>query len=379
MKLVVIIPYFFPRIGGLENYALKISQGLLEKNDWTVTVITSNPHGKADIKEKIGKIEVIRLGTNFKASNTPVGLDWYSKIIKILREIQPDLVNAHTPVPFISDLGIKAAKSLGIPTVLTYQNDIFKDNIIFQGVSWLYYFLMGNVTLKLSDKIIITSTHYGKISEKLRPFPKKLEVIPPGVDVQPFAFRKNNKDTSYVLFVGQLDETHRHKGLDVLLEAFSLLQKKHPELKLFIIGKGNDSARYGEIIMHLNLHDQVHLKGFIPDDQMPAYYANAVCLCLPSTSQSEGFGMVIIEAASQKTPSIGTKVGGIPSVIVDDETGLLIKPKDDEVLARAIEELYIDSKKRDRLGEAAYKRVLADFTWAKQIQKTDTLFRSLLT
>jgi len=131
MKLVVIIPYFFPRIGGLENYALKIIQGLIEKHKWEVTVITSNQNGKNDIRDKVGKIEVVRLGTSFRASNTPVGIDWGLKIRKLLIDIKPDLVNAHTPVPFISDVGIKEAKKLGIPTVLTYQNDIFKDNFIF--------------------------------------------------------------------------------------------------------------------------------------------------------------------------------------------------------------------------------------------------------
>lgn len=375
MKLVVIIPYFYPRIGGLENYALKICEGLLKKG-WKITVITSNQNGNEEVRDTVKNIEVIRLGTTFRASNTPVGLSWSKRIHELLIEIKPDLVNAHTPVPFISDLGISEAKKLGLPSVLTYQNDIFKDNIIFRFISFLYYSLLGNRTLSLSDKIIITSKHYGEISDKLRPYSSKLEVIPPGVNVSPL-INKKKEEPQYILFVGQLDTTHRHKGLNYLIESMKILKSKSLNVNLVVIGKGDDLDRYKKLVEEANLKDNVSFKGFVADKDMPSYYANALCLCLPSTSQSEGFGMVIIEAASQMTPSIGSKVGGIPSVILDGKTGLLVNPRDSRSLSDALEYLIKNNSEAKKMGSEAYKRVINDFTWEKQIEKTDNLFRSI--
>lgn len=378
MHAVFITPYFYPKVGGLENYALEICRGLLKDHGWKISVITSNDTSEHEVRETIEGITIIRLKTSFHLSNTPVNIFWLKRISELFRELKPDVVNVHLPVPFIGDMGILVAQKCNIPVVLTYHNDIFKEDIIFKTINILYYSLLGNKSLKLADKIIVTSNHYAKISKRLQKLTNKVVIVPPGIHSVAL-YKQNEKSLKkYVLFVGQLDITHRHKGLDYLIQSLSLLQTHNLDLNLVIAGKGNDLNRYKKLVKDLDLEKRIIFKGFVPDDEMSELYANALVLCLPSISNSEGFGMVILEAATQMTPSIGTLVGGIPSVIINNRTGLLIPARDTQALAESIKRLYLLPEVRNQMGKNAYERVMRDFLWSQQVKKTNDLFLTLI-
>src|SRR3989338_4119208 len=117
-KLLMVTPYFYPKIGGLENYAFNISKGLKEKYNWEIVVITSNHENTGYQEETINGIKIYRLPRWFKVSNTPINPMWYWQIKDIIKKENPNVINAHSPVPFIADMAAKAAKSLGIPFVL---------------------------------------------------------------------------------------------------------------------------------------------------------------------------------------------------------------------------------------------------------------------
>jgi glycosyltransferase involved in cell wall biosynthesis len=301
VKIVFVTPYFSPKVGGLENYALEIARGLLDDGVHEVAVITSNHYGKFDTVDRVGNIEVHRLGAQFHASNTPVNLGWYSKIKKLLQNLKPDVVNAHTPVPYISDIAVRAAHDLNIPTVLTYQNDLVKDSLLLQGAIHAYYEVLGKRTLELADRIIATTLGYAQQSPYLSPHLEKISIIPPGVHPIQSVTRLPEHT---VLFVGQLDATHRHKGLEYLIQAVHLLRDDFPSLRLNVIGRGNDVEYYKMVTESLGEQKMIDFLGYVEDSALQQLYANAICLVLPSITKSEGFGMVILEAALQKTPSI---------------------------------------------------------------------------
>src|SRR3989344_8783646 len=109
-KIMFVTPYFYPKIGGLENYAYNIAKGLKKKYDWEVVVVTSNheqPHKYKE--EKIDGMKVYRLPRWFKVSNTPINPMWYFMIKKIIKKERPNIINAHTPVPFMADMAAMAA------------------------------------------------------------------------------------------------------------------------------------------------------------------------------------------------------------------------------------------------------------------------------
>src|SRR5438876_7941039 len=102
MKLLVVTPYFYPKIGGLENYAYNFCIGIKNKYKWDIVIVTSNHIEKKDKVEKINGLKIYRLSTLFKISNTPVNPFWFWNIKNIIQKEKPNVINVHTPVPFIA-------------------------------------------------------------------------------------------------------------------------------------------------------------------------------------------------------------------------------------------------------------------------------------
>ncbi len=319
MKIAVVAPYFYPRIGGLENYALGIAKGLRE-NGHEVLVITSNDTSRKRIEESIDGIRVIRLAPLLVLSNTPVHPLWYFQIKAIFRQEKPDVILGHTPVPFIADMAARAAGRT--PFVLTYHNDLSKDNKILKMAASLFWHLLGKGTLRRAGRIVATSQFYADSSPYLRPFADKTVIIPPGVDASRFNTRVDASAVKHkfigkqiVLFVGSLSRTHAHKGLDLLINSVAGLRRDNPSLHLVVVGQGNNLESYRRQAQLLGIQGDVTFTGFVTDDDLPAYYASAAAFVLPSTNPAEGFGMVLLEAAACGTPVVGTNVGGIPAAL----------------------------------------------------------------
>ncbi len=383
MKIMVVTPYFFPHIGGVQNYAYNISKGLKDKYKWKIVIITSNREEKKYIEEKIDGIKIYRLSRWFKISNTPINPMWYFQIKNIIKKEKPDVINAHTPVPFISDVAARICNN--IPFILTYQNDLTKGNIFLNLLCKLYYFAIGNDTLNISDKIIASSKYYAQNSTYLKKYFKEIGIVPPGVDVLKFNLnvnkgylKKKYGNHHFALFVGQLDKSHIHKGINYLLDAISLVKKEFENIVLLVVGKGDNIKNYKNSAQKLSIEKNVIFTGFVPIDRLPEYYAGSNVTILPTLNNSEGFGMVLIEAGACGKPVIGTSVGGIPLVISDQKTGLLVPPKDPEALAKAIIKILKNPKLAKKMGENGYKKVKENFTWDKQIEKTKKIIEGSL-
>ncbi len=379
MKLLVIAPYFFPKIGGLENYAWHIARGLRTKYGWAIVAIGANHTTSSYSEETIDGIKIYRLPYWFKLSNTPINIGWLWDIARIIKKEKPDLVNGHTPVPFISDLAAIVCKFLSIPYILTYHNDLVKNNVL-DVVFRLYYATLGKITFTFSTYIIATSTYYAKHSLYISTYKDKIRIIPPGVDlarmdhiVPPESLVQTYKDRKVVLFVGQLDRTHQHKGLAYLIEAMQKVQQGVPKACLLVIGKGDMLAHYRSATSDICAEFQSD----IDDTRLVEYYKIADVVVLPSTSQAEGLGMTLLEAAACRKPVVGSRVGGIPYVIEDGVNGLLATAADHKDIANKILQLLNNSLTASQMGEAGYKKVAKEFTWDTQVTKAHILFSAL--
>lgn len=314
MKLLVVAPYFYPKVGGLENYAWHISKGLKEKYGWEIVVICSNHEEKKYNEGTLEGIRIYRLPYWFKASNTPINFGWFIDIWKIMKKEKPDVVNAHTPVPFISDIAALVSYLQKTQFVLSYHNDLVKNNfldIIFN----LYYSTLGAVTFAISKSIITTSQYYAENSKYLKKYRNKLRIISPGVDINTYKPSKKQSDNNIVLFVGQLDKTHKHKGLEFLIKSMQQVITNKPEVRLYVVGKGDNIEEYKKQALNLGISKNIVFTGYLDEGNLIRAYQKCTVVALPSLTDSEGFGMTLIEAGACAKPVIGTKVGGIPFVI----------------------------------------------------------------
>lgn len=189
---------------------------------------------------------------------------------------------------------------------------------------------------------------------------RKIRTIANGIDVQTFERARPsptlNFDCSKV--IGMVARLDLQKGFEYLLRAARELRGEFPGLKVVIMGEGPDRREIEDMIRRLGLQSNVILAGQRSD--MPAIYAAMDVFVLPSLN--EGLPMTILEAMAASKPVIATRVGAIPKVIQDGETGLLVDPADSDGLRNALARLLADSDLCSRLGAAGHDWVSRNYT-----------------
>ncbi|BCL80618.1 LPS biosynthesis rfbu related protein [Ktedonobacteria bacterium brp13] len=369
MRVCLATPYFAPARGGVETYTLQMCTHLRDEYKHDVFVITtrSGP-GMVRVEERAG-FKTYTLPTSIKLSNTPVSLDWRRKLSGIFAIEQPDVINAHTPVPFLADMAERARGP--IPFVLTVHNDIEKSTFLGKLIGAAYYRVLGNKTLEHSDSIVATSDYYVDTSRRLSAQRSKLSIATCGVDTDLFhpqspdntVVQADYEGRRIVLFVGTMDATHAHKGLDILIRSIAQLRDRYENILLLAVGKGDAIPRYQKLANDLGLNNHILFPGPVENAELAECYRSADVCVLPSINRSEGLGLVLIEASACQTPTIGTRVGGIPCAILDNRTGLLVLPADVKALAGAIDRILSDSTFATSLGVNGLRHVKEHFTW----------------
>jgi len=181
------------------------------------------------------------------------------------------------------------------------------------------------------------------------------------------------KAASVLLFVGRITE---EKGVRELLRAFAALKLVFSEAHLILVGPSDAESGVAGAIAQVEITQlkDVHSIGFSMTPE--AFMSIADVLCLPS--YREGFGTVVIEAAAMGLPTVGSDIYGLADAVVNEETGLLVPPKDAEALSVAISRMLGDESLRIRMGEAARRRAEALFDSKKINLQTAEVYDSLL-
>lgn len=383
MKILVVSPYFFPKIGGLENYCYNISKLLVEKGH-ELYVLTS---GTENSEENIDGINIIRIKPSLTISNTPINFGLIFKISKIIKDKEIDIVNAQTPVPFYADMAAIASKIKKVPFILTYHNDLTKPGSFLKILSNLYNHTLLKSTLSNSARIITSSPYVFNESKLIESYKQKVVLIPPGVDLKKYSPGKSSSiykrfniplKSKIILFVGAMNKGHAHKGVDVLLKSFKRVLEYQDDAYLVLAGSGNMIEEYRKLSKDLEILKNTVFTGFIDEKTLINLYKNSYMLILPTISIAEGFGMVLIEANACGRPVIGSNIGGIKYVIRDGENGLLVPPKDVEKLAGSIIKLLSNENLANKMSEMGRKMVEIDYTWEKSSIITEKLYKDIL-
>jgi len=217
---------------------------------------------------------------------------------------------------------------------------------------------------RLCDAVIVPSRATRDLLLEANVPARKICIIPSGVPVPTRLPSRADARARLGLLadafvVSSLARLTPHKSIDCLIEAAARIPDPAGQLRVVVGGDGPERAAL-EDLAAARLGPRAVFLGQLPDEAVPDVYAASDLFCLPS--QLEGFGLVYVEAAYRGVPSIGTNVGGVPDVVLDGETGLLVPPGNPNALAAAIARLRDDGALRARLGEAAHARAYAEFT-----------------
>jgi len=231
--------------------------------------------------------------------------------------------------------------------------------------------IVFKIISRFSDAIVI---QYNQVNDLrlLGVGDSKIYIIPNGVDAEYFKrsdvkireqFREklNLKNHVVGLYVGRIDPI---KGLDLLLEALPSVVKLYPQFKLIIVGSGPYKDNFETLAKILQIDEHVIFVGGTRD--VKKYYDIADIFILPS--KSEGISNALLEAMSMELAVIATAIGGIPEVIKDLDNGCLTYPSS-SAIAEKLELLIANKNLRDRLGNAARKSIIANFSIEKVVKK----------
>jgi len=212
-----------------------------------------------------------------------------------------------------------------------------------------------------------------------------IPIIPMGVD--PYLFKKNHSETQkirgsvhatgkLILYVGRLI---RIKGVDQLISAMPAVIQKHPEAKLVIVGNGPERDNLLALSKKLQLENNTIFKTEMSQNRLVEWYSAADLFVLPSrknpSGEKEGQGVVLLEAMACGLPVVGSNVGGIPSIINHEKTGILAKPGNPEDLSEKICILLEETDLREQIIKNARQMVLQRFTWESTADKFIKIYK----
>ncbi len=215
--------------------------------------------------------------------------------------------------------------------------------VVIHGIeAWEKMNFLRRLSLVNAHSIIATTKYTAKKCSNSNKIPiKNFHIIP--LCAEPF--QKEGKSTFElygkfpILFVGRLMVSEQYKGLDVLIKAISILQKKNLDVSLHVIGDGDDRD---SMELKSKKLKNIFFYGRVSDHQLQSSYKSSKLFVMPS--KGEGFGIVFLEAMRYGVPCIGGKHGGSPEVIKNGETGFLVKYGDIKNLAQKIEKIYCEGE-----------------------------------
>ena len=353
---------YAPWVGGVERVVQDVAEGLCEQTDMQVLVCQPKGKGQTDIVHGVRVTRASSLGTFF---SMPVSFSFFRLLRKLSRG--KDIVQFHMPFP-LADLAFFFSGYKG-KVVLWWHADIVRQKKLM----CMYRPIMERF-LKRADCILVATQGHIDSSAYLGPYRDKCRIIPYGLDVNdyqtdvalhsPLCQAKGKK----ILFIGRLVY---YKGASVLLHAFAKVRGA----ELFLVGDGPLREELQSFVQEAGLQQCVHFLGKLPDDQVKACLRDCDFLAFPSVANSEGFGLVQLEAMSFGKPVINTSLPtGVPHVSLHEETGLTVPPEDEQALAKAMQRMVDDDAMRMQMGQRAKERVQTEFDLQKTLQQLLDLY-----
>jgi glycosyltransferase involved in cell wall biosynthesis len=376
MKVLILITK--SNWGGAQRYVYDIAVNL-PKTDYEVEVMAG---GNGLLIEKLHEVGIkadgsLPIGRNI---NFTEDIKAFVKLIKILKEKKPDILHINSSK--IGALGAIAGKLTGIKKIIfTAHGWAFNENRSFISKSLLK--LVYWIIILISNKTIAVSENTKNQISTWPYMANKIVVVHNGIKPE-IAFSKINakgelakinekfkdilKINKNITIIGSIGELHHIKGYNYSIKAIHELIEHNTSKKIvyLIIGNGEEKENIEKLIKDLKLENNVIMFGYVP--QAYQYLKAFDIFLLPSLS--EGFPYIALEAGNAGLPVVATAVGGIPEIIEDMHSGILIQSKKPREIRHAVEFYMSHKKVQKEYGVTLNKKISEEFTIKKMISET---------
>lgn len=287
------------------------------------------------------------------------------KLFKIINKKKIDLIHSNGSRATI--YGGIAAKISGIPLIWHVRiADCDK--------------ILDRILARFSTKIIAISNAVNKRFDWLKDNSKKT-IVYNGIDIKKFnpsvngeKIRKEFHITKKKQLVGIVGRLDWYKGHKFFLNAAKAVSEELPQVNFIIVGEGEKRITLEKQVKQLNIEDKVTFTG--KREEIPEIIASLDLFVLSSVS--EGFGRVVAEAMACGKPVVASNIGGLPEVVVDQVTGILVPMRNPVAIAKAIIEILNNKSKAEQMGRAGRKRVEKLFSLTENVSKTELLYEKIL-
>ena len=295
-----------------------------------------------------------------------------SDLVRLIRRERIDIVHAHLiHACIVAYLAVSLEKISKLVITRHYTVDI----------PYLYKsFLLAKLDARSAakaNKVIAVSNEVknGLILQGVSP--ERIEIIHNGTDLSAFEQTTNTSDDLWKspkekIVLATIGSLSPLKGHSTLIKVFAKIAKKIPKINLIIIGEGANRNELENLAKNLQVENKISFLGFRSD--VPAILKNTDLYVHPSNY--EAFGIAVLEAMAARKCVIATRVGGIPDIIVEGQTGFLVPPSNEDALEEAILYAINNPKQTFEMGEAGRRRVEQNFRIESVAEKYQNLYES---
>jgi glycosyltransferase involved in cell wall biosynthesis len=347
---------------GGQNQVLLTARGLTARGHRVVVVA----HPAGELRKRLpAETEVVPL-----APRGEVDLPAAWRLSRVIRDLEPDVIHAHDPHGVaVAATALSIASPPRRPALVAARRVDFhiKSNSFSR---WKYRQVDRFVTA--SEAIRAMLIEDGVPADRTTTVHEGIDVDRV-VAVEPLNVREEYWFPPHSLIVGNIAALVPHKGQKYLIDAAALVVREAPEARFLVLGEGELRATLEHQVKHLHLSQHVVFAGFRAD-------ALAVLKGLDlfvMSSVTEGLGTSLLDAMAAGRPIVATRAGGIPEVVVDRATGLLVPPRDADALAAAILEMLRNEAMRREMAAAGFARVRQRFSVDRMVEETLRVYAAL--
>jgi phosphatidylinositol alpha-mannosyltransferase len=373
MKIALVSPYDYAHTGGVNIHISRLRDNFtLMGHQVRIIAPSSNPSESQRDSDVLvfGRPIPIRASGSVVRSPVSPRLVFSSRIKEMLKSESFDVLHIHEPLmPTLATAVLHHASNE--LTIGTFHAS--------RARSWGYPFWKPICLQKWFEKLDgrIAVSH-AALEFVHRYFPVDYEIIPNGIDLPHFTkdvspLDEFNDGKMNILFVGRME---KRKGFKYLLGAYERVKRECPESRLIVVGpEGRAWRKHRGRALKRGLKDVV-FAGYVEYEELPRYYKSAHVFCSPATDK-ESFGLVLLEAMAVGTPVVATSIAGYAAVVSDGVDGVLVRPRDEEDLARGILKLLGDRGLRESMG-ARGKVKAAEYSWDIVAERVMTFYTGIL-
>lgn len=362
LRVCLVSTDFPPHTGGVGNHVSNLALALVKRGH-EVSIIASSASGPLLHTELGNSGRLYRIRTSYR------GARWgfpATAIVVTLRH-RVDIVHPHTAssTDFWASQGIRARGRVftnHTSEFVTSANDL---------TAPLRRYLRA---MNRADRVIVPSRELGFLSVKSGVPTSKVRYIPNGVDVGRFTVGERPlEDNATVVSVRRLVPKN---GLDLLIRSWPLVLREHPSARLILVGDGPQRAELLTLAKGSGVLGSIDLLGDVPNDEVPSILLRAHVSAIPS--RIEATSIACLEAMASGLPIVGTRVGGIPELVMHGINGFLVGPDNHIQFASALTQLLSDPALRARFGKCGRELATAKFSWNNIAAQTESVYAEAL-